>query len=134
MRAPEITRSVISRPVKRANIVPEITTPSGNFNNAFLCCKPVPKNAFLIDVKARLWDYPTVIVSIDSKRRLTVPMALAPTTPGDYFDAQFDPEEDSIVFRRLAAKSDWLAVMKECPLPIDDLPARRREFPRRRKL
>ena len=99
------------------------------------CARPFCRvSKMWIDAKAIRWDYPTVIVSIDSKRRLTVPAALAPTTPGDYFDAQFDSEEDAIVFRRLGAKHDWLTVMKECPLPIDDLPARRREFPRRRKL
>lgn len=75
-----------------------------------------------------------MIVTIDSKRRLTVPTALAPTTPGDYFDAQFDAEEDTIVFRRLASNSDWLAVLKECPVSMDDVPQRRRELPRRRKL
>ncbi len=63
---------------------------------------------------------------MDSKRRLTVPTTLAPTNPGDYFDAQFDPEEDAIVFRRIGAKSNWLSVLKECPVPMDDLPTRRR--------
>jgi len=74
-----------------------------------------------------------VIVTIDSKRRLTVPTAVAPTNPGECFDAQFDSEEDAIVFRRLGTKTDWLTVMKKCPVPMDDLPVRRREFPRRRK-
>jgi hypothetical protein len=84
---------------------------------------------------ARLeWDNPTMIVSLDSKRRLTVPVSLAATSPGEYFDASFDAEEDAIVFRRLAGKEDWLAVMKECPVSMDDLPSRRRETARRRKL
>ena len=68
-------------------------------------------------------------MTLDSKRRLTVPAA-----PGDYFDAQFDPEEDPRVFRRLASNSDWLAVLKECPESMDDVPPRQRELPRRRKL
>ena len=75
-----------------------------------------------------------MIVTLDSKRRLTIPAALAPSAPGDYFDAQFDAEEDAFVFRRIATNSDWLAVLKECPLNMDDLPPRRRELPRRRKL
>ncbi len=75
-----------------------------------------------------------MIVTLDSKRRLTVPTALAPAAPGDYFDAQFDPEEDTLVFRRLATNSDWLAVLKECPVNTDDVPPRRRALPRRRKL
>jgi len=28
-----------------------------------------------------------MIVTLDSKRRLTVPRSLAPAAPGDYFDA-----------------------------------------------
>jgi len=80
------------------------------------------------------WDNPTMIVTLDSKRRLTVPASLAPASPGEYFDAQFDEEEDAIVFRRLAGKEDWLAVLKECPVSMDDVPPRRRETARRRKL
>ncbi len=75
-----------------------------------------------------------MVVTLDSKRRLTVPAALAPATPGDYFDAQFDAEEDVLVFRRISTNTDWLAVLKECPVSMDDVPTRRREFPRRRKL
>ena len=45
-----------------------------------------------------------MIVTMDSKRRLTIPASLAPASPGEYFDARFDPEEDAIVFRRLAGK------------------------------
>jgi hypothetical protein len=75
-----------------------------------------------------------MIVTLDSKRRLTVPATLAPTSPGEYFDAQFDAEEDAIVFRRLAGKEDWLAVLKKCPVSMDDVPPRRREMARRRKL
>ena len=75
-----------------------------------------------------------MIVTLDSKRRLTVPAALAPATPGDYFDAQFDAEEDVLIFRRISTNTDWLAVLKECPVSMDDVPTRRRELPRRRKL
>jgi hypothetical protein len=75
-----------------------------------------------------------MIITLDSKRRLTVPISLAPTTPGEYFDAQFDAEEDAIVFRRLAGKEDWLTVLKECPVSMDDVPPRRRTLPRRRKV
>ena len=75
-----------------------------------------------------------MIVTLDAKRRLTVPAALAPASPGDYFDAQFDPEEDAIVFRRLAGREDWLAVLKDCPVSMDDVPPRRRAPARRRAL
>ena len=75
-----------------------------------------------------------MIVTLDSKRRLTVPAALAPASPGDYFDARFDAEEDAIVFRRLPGKEDWLKVLKECPVSMDDVPRRRRQTARRRKL
>jgi hypothetical protein len=36
--------------------------------------------------------------------------------------------------RRLAKRSAWLEVLKTCPVRMDDLPSRRREFPKRRKL
>jgi hypothetical protein len=75
-----------------------------------------------------------MVVTLDAKRRLTVPMALAPAKPGDYFDAHFDAEEDAIVFRRLGGRENWLAVMSECPVSPDDMPPRRRDLPKRRKL
>jgi hypothetical protein len=75
-----------------------------------------------------------MIVTLDAKRRLTVPAALAPASPGDYFDAQFDEEEDALVFRRLAGKGNWLTVLKSCPVSPDDIPPRRRAAARRRKL
>ena len=75
-----------------------------------------------------------MIVTLDAKRRLTVPAALAPASPGDYFDARFDVEEDAIVFRRLAGKEDWLAGLKAWPISPAELPPRRREPTRRRRL
>ena len=75
-----------------------------------------------------------MLLTLDAKRRLTVPASLAPTRPGDHFDAEFHPDDDTLVFRRIAVKGDWLAVLKECPVPMDDLPPRRRELPRRRIL
>ena len=80
------------------------------------------------------WDNPTMIVTLDSKRRLTVPAGLSPVAPGDYFDARFDAEEDALVFRRLPGKENWLAVLKACPVSPDDVPRRRRNPARRRKL
>ena len=80
------------------------------------------------------WDNPTMIVTLDAKRRLTVPSGLAPTSPGDYFDASFDAEEDALVFRRLPGKESWLAVLKACPVSPDDVARRRRAPARRRKL
>jgi hypothetical protein len=75
-----------------------------------------------------------MVITLDAKRRLTVPSALAPASPGDCFDARFDADEDAIVFRRLAGKEDWLTVLKACPVSMDDVPARRRDIARRRKL
>ncbi|HEY6358632.1 MAG TPA: hypothetical protein VIX35_10335 [Vicinamibacterales bacterium] len=80
------------------------------------------------------WDNPTMVVTLDAKRRLTVPAALAPARPGDHFDADFDVEEDAIIFRRLGGRENWLEVMKECPVSPDDVPPRRREPAKRRKL
>jgi len=36
-----------------------------------------------------------MIVTLDAKRRLSVPVALAPARPGDQFDAVFDAEDHS---------------------------------------
>ncbi len=80
------------------------------------------------------WDNPTMVITLDAKRRLTVPAALAPAKPGDYFDARFDAEEDALVFRRLAGRENWLAVLKACPVSPEDVPPRRRAPSRRRKL
>jgi len=74
-----------------------------------------------------------MIVTLDAKRRLTIPAVLAPASPGDYFDASFDAEEDALVFRRLAGKENWLTVLKACP--VSPAVVRRRRAPaRRRKL
>ena len=75
-----------------------------------------------------------MIVTLDAKRRLTVPAALAPTKPGDYFEARFDEDEDTIVFRRIKRKGNWLEVWKKCPVPMDDLPPRSREYPKKPRL
>ncbi|HEX5206809.1 MAG TPA: hypothetical protein VFW10_03310 [Steroidobacteraceae bacterium] len=80
------------------------------------------------------WDNPTMILTLDAKRRLTVPANLAPAEPGDHFIAEFDPEEDAIVFRRLARRADWLAVLRACPVEMDDVPQRSRQLPKRRRL
>lgn len=68
-----------------------------------------------------------MVVTLDAKRRLTVPTALAPAQPGDLFEADFDEEEDVLVFRRLPQGEDWLTVLEDCPVPMDDLPPRRAE-------
>jgi hypothetical protein len=39
-----------------------------------------------------------------------------------------------LLFRRIATRPDWLEVLKRCPVEIDELPPRRREFPKRRRL
>ena len=75
-----------------------------------------------------------MIVTLDAKRRVSIPAALAPAKPGDEFDASFDAEDDVVILRRIKRKSDWLEVWKQCPAPMDDLPPRSREWPRKRKL
>lgn len=72
---------------------------------------------------------PIMILTLDAKRRLTLPASLVPAQPGDHFQAEFDAEEYAIVLRRLAKRSDWLKVLKGCPVKMDDLPPRRREYP-----
>ena len=75
-----------------------------------------------------------MILTLDAKRRLTVPTALAPASPGDAFEARFDADENEIVFRRIAGVGDWLAVLRECPVRMDDPPRRRKESAKRRRL
>ena len=75
-----------------------------------------------------------MILTLDAKSRLTVPVTLAPVVPGDSFEARFDPEENEIVFRRIAGTGDWLAILSECPVSTDNLPRLRREASKRRKM
>lgn len=80
------------------------------------------------------WDNPTMIVTLDSKRRVILPAALISARPGQSFDVRFDAEEDALVFRRLPDGEDWLEVLAACPVPMDDIPPRRRELPKKRRL
>ena len=75
-----------------------------------------------------------MIVTLDAKRRVSIPAALAPAVPGDQFEASFDAEDDIVLLRRLKRKPNWLEVWKQYPVPMDDLPARSQELPKRRKL
>lgn len=75
-----------------------------------------------------------MILRLDSKRRVSIPASLAPSSPGDEFEASFDPEEDVVILRRLKRGKDWLAILKRCPVPMDDLPPRSRQLPKRRRL
>ena len=47
-----------------------------------------------------------MIVTLDAKRRLTVPAALAPAEPGDLFEADFDEEEDRGARSQAEAEAD----------------------------
>ena len=84
-----------------------------------------------IDHSGFRWDNPTMIVTLDAKRRVSIPAALAPAAPGDQFDASFDAEDDVVMLRRIKRKSNWLEIWKQCPVSMDDLPPRRREMPRK---
>jgi len=75
-----------------------------------------------------------MIVTLDAKRRLRIPAALAPVRPGDRFSTVFDAEEDTITFRRFKRKGNWLDVWSKCPVPMEDHPTRSRELPTKRKL
>jgi uncharacterized protein (DUF58 family) len=53
----------------------------------------------------------------------------------DAFEALYDEAEDAIVLRRLKRKREsWLEVLRECPVPMDDLPPHSRELPKKVKL
>lgn len=55
-------------------------------------------------------------ITLDAKRRLTVPLPLMPARPGDIFVARYDAEEDTLSFRRLPPREDWLKVAGLCPV------------------
>jgi len=74
-----------------------------------------------------------MIVTLDAKRRVSIPAALAPAAPGDQFDARFDAGDDVVILRRLKRKPNWLEVWKRCPVRMDDLPPRSRELPKKLK-
>ena len=65
-----------------------------------------------------------MIVTLDSKCRLSIPAALAPAAPGDRFEVRYDADEDSFILHRVKRKANWLEVLKKCPVPMDDLPRR----------
>jgi hypothetical protein len=75
-----------------------------------------------------------MIVTLDSKRRLTLPASLMPARPGQSFEAWFDADEDAVVFRRLPEKENWMEVLSACPVSMDDVPPRSRQLPKKRKL
>jgi len=70
-----------------------------------------------------------MVLKLDSKRRLTLPKSLAgEVKPGDSFEAHYDAEEDAVIFRKLPSTANWLTVLKQCPVDMDDLPERSREM------
>ena len=76
-----------------------------------------------------------MLIKMDQKRRLTVPVSLAEgVQPGDSFEAVFDAEEGELTFRIINPKADWVEKFKQCPVPMDDLPARSREYPKKVRL
>ena len=67
-----------------------------------------------------------MLITLDAKRRFSLPASFAPTKPGDQFEAVFDSEDDLIILRRVPPKRNWLEVWKKCPVPMDDVPPRSR--------
>lgn len=75
-----------------------------------------------------------MIVTLDAKHRLTVPAALVKTNPGEHFEVFYNDDDDVITLRRVNRKLDWLEVLKQCPVSMDDVPPRSRELPKKLKL
>ncbi len=98
------------------------------------CNRSAQEEGDQVDNLRRSGIIPPMILTLDAKRRLTLPASLVSAQPGDNFEAVFDPEEDAVIFRRLSKNTNWLTVLKGCPVKMDDLPPRRREFPKRLKL
>jgi len=80
--------------------------------------------------KRRQTKRTAMLITMDAKRRLTVPAVAEDFRPGDTFEARFDLEESEIVFRKINTRESWVDVMMRCPVPIDDLSARSRELPK----
>jgi len=76
------------------------------------CNRSAQEEGDQVDNLRRSGIIPPMILTLDAKRRLTLPASLVSAQPGDNFEAVFDPEE----------------------VKMDDLPPRRREFPKRLKL
>jgi hypothetical protein len=74
--------------------------------------------------------FPFMFVTMDARRRLTVPATAEDFKPGDTFEVHFDSDESAITFRRINQNEDWLDVALACPYPMDDLPARSRQLPK----
>lgn len=74
-----------------------------------------------------------MILTLDSKRRLTLPASL-PARPRQSFDARFDADESALIFRPITDRQDWLEVLSDCPVSMDDVLPRRLELPKERKL
>lgn len=75
-----------------------------------------------------------MLLTLDAKRRPAVPAALAPAQAGEAFAAYYDRDEDEIFLRRVKRRENWLEVWKECLVPMDDLPPRSRQTPKKLKL
>ena len=75
-----------------------------------------------------------MIVTLDAKRRVSLPAMLTPAKPGDQFEATVDADDGTVTLRRIPPKKNWIDVMEACPEPIDDLPHRSREMPKERHL
>ena len=54
-------------------------------------------------------ECPAMILLLDAKRRMTIPASLAPSAPGDAFEAIYDAAEDELVLRRVKrGKWSWM--------------------------
>ncbi len=72
-----------------------------------------------------------MILTVDAKRRLTLPKEFLAIKTGDYFEASFHAEDQLVVFRKLPSKENWLDVLKECPVSMDNVPSRSYEKPKK---
>ena len=50
------------------------------------------------------------------------------------YESLYDEDEDKFDLRRVTRKLTWLDVLKQCPVPMDDIPPRSRELPKKIKL
>jgi bifunctional DNA-binding transcriptional regulator/antitoxin component of YhaV-PrlF toxin-antitoxin module len=58
-----------------------------------------------------------MILTMDAKRRLTVPAGLSAAQPGDAFEVTIDADDDAIVFRRINRDRTGWRFWSSAPFP-----------------
>ncbi|HUS37632.1 MAG TPA: AbrB/MazE/SpoVT family DNA-binding domain-containing protein [Verrucomicrobiae bacterium] len=72
--------------------------------------------------------------TLSSRGQIVIPQEIrdrCELREGDHFIVEDDPSNQVVTLRKVKPPGDWFDVYMQCPA-FFDLPARRRQFPRRR--